>query len=172
MRRRGAGDFKMRLVGQHGVSFDLVIEGYESPEATDYWDNWVYVIRSGAVCNWRLDLPAACLETFEVRALADWLESVSRGRPSAEACTFTEPKLAFEYRSAPHPAVLIRFSHGCEPTWPGPDWHDRRFTLSFDLFLNDLAAAASDLRAFLATFPERGEEPECGTAITHWEPTH
>jgi hypothetical protein len=157
----------MRLFGQDGVSFDLAIDGYQFPDITDEREsNWLFVrgeVRySGG--GWAFREP--CLETFELRKLADWLDSVARGRPNAETCSFMEPHLAFEYRPTPEPAVLVLFTHRCAPTWHASDERIREFALTFDVGLNDFSTAAGVLRAFLATFPERSEaEPD--TLITH-----
>src|SRR3954447_967891 len=98
----------MRLFGSNGLSFDLVIDGYQFPECADEDrdSNWLFV--RGEVrysCGgWSFRVP--CLETFEVRALAAWLDSIARGRPSATMCSFTEPILTFEYQSDPERAVI------------------------------------------------------------------
>ena len=159
----------MRLFGKNGLSFDLVIDGYQFPELTndEHDSNWLFVRGEVRYSGGGWSFRAPCLETFEVRALAVWLDSIARGRPPAATCWFTEPHLAFEYQSDPEPAVVIHFTHASAPPWQGSDERLPHFALSFDLVLNDLATAASDLRAFLATFPERGGQDEADTPITH-----
>jgi len=155
---RYADDLEMNLYGQDGASFDLGIEGYQFPEvADDYWDsNWFFV-RGQVRCSqgdWTFRDP--CLTTFELRELADWLDSVAAGRPSSTICSFTEPNLDFEYRPVPAASIVARFTHESAPPWQRGDDRLGGFALSFDVVLNDLARSASQLREMLAMFPERG----------------
>src|SRR3954465_2880937 len=125
----------MRLFGSNGLSFDLVIDGYQFPECADKDrdSNWLCVrgeVRySGG--GWSFRLP--CLETFEVRALADWLYSVARGKPRAPMCSFIEPALSLEYQSDPERAVVIRFARASAPPWQARDERLPAFALAFDL---------------------------------------
>jgi len=158
MEKRYADDLQMKLFDQNGVSFALAIDGYQYPEiADDYWDsNWLFVRGEVRYPSGGWTFREPCLTTVDLRKLADWLDSIARGRPRAARCSFDEPNLVFEYQSDPRPGVVIRFAHESAPTWQGSDERLKDFSLSFDVFLNDLAKGASDLREFLVTFPERG----------------
>ena len=149
----------MTLHGERGATFRLSIDGYQFPETTDdRWDaNWLFVRGhvQHAQGEWTFRDP--CLTTFEVQELAEWLDSIGEGQTSSQECSFTEPNLRFEYVDEGTPAIVARFAHESAPPW---QLREERFVGTAQIFpvaLNDLTRAASDLRAFLRQFPERGE---------------
>ena len=161
----------MKLFGQNGVSFSLVIDGYQFPEMADddRDSDWLFVRGEVRYAGGGWTFRDPCLTTFELGELADWLVSISRGKPGAATCSFTEPNLSFEYRSVPQPAVVARFAHESAPPWQSGSERQTGFALSFDLVLNGLATAAGDLRECLAMFPERGRDDgyEPSTPLRH-----
>ena len=103
----------MRLTGE-GIELSLGVLGYQFPDEIDYWDaNWLII--EGAVAHpqgsWRFR--DACLTSFELRQLAEWLDGVARGDPDADSGYFTEPCLEFRYASEPEPAIDVILAHEC-----------------------------------------------------------
>lgn len=134
------------------TTFQLTVERYQFPNATEYWDaNWL--LMRGAVAHpdggWNfLD---ACMTTFELEKLARWFDSLAASSPNNARCIFTEPNLCFELVADPVPAIALEFSLESAPAWL-----DRAPVLRFPLVENDPSLVASTLRADLARFPPRG----------------
>jgi len=148
----------MRLEGEDGATFELLIDGYQFPNiATDYWDsNWLIV--HGQVINsqgnWAFRDP--CMTTFELEQLATWFDGVTNGNVDPDNGYFTEPNLHFEYVITPISAIQVTFANESAPPWLG---HEGRFDgaiIRFPLALNDPGAASRSLRAILSNFPVRG----------------
>jgi hypothetical protein len=57
----------------------------------------------------------ACLTTFELRQLAEWLDGVAQGVPDPDFGYFTEPGLRLDYCSEPEPAVSLTLALECAP---------------------------------------------------------
>jgi hypothetical protein len=147
----------MKLSGLYGVSFILEVDGYEFPQlmAHDEDSNWLMVRGQVTYPGGGWSFCHSCLTTDDLRVLAGWLDCVSAGTPTVAMCWFDEPNLVFEYRSVPSPAVVVHFAHDSAPTWHGSDERIGHFEVSFDVALNDISGAASDLRASLTMFPRR-----------------
>ena len=136
----------MRLTGD-GVDFSLRVLGYQFPDEIDYWDgNWLII--DGAVTHpqgsWRFR--EACLTSFELRQLAEWLDSGY----------FTEPCLEFKYGKEPAPVIDVIVAHECAPPWLGTREDRLEGTrLRFPLSVNDPRALAAEVRGLLEQFPVR-----------------
>ena len=138
----------------------LAIVGYESPDVEDdrYDANWLVVrveARDGET-TWSAEDPA--LLTWEVEALARWLEQVARGRFEQPWCGFVEPNL--ELRADPLPGGRARLRVYFELELRPPDRRSsvvgrRDIFLEFALTPDQLRAAACQLRAELACYPLR-----------------
>jgi hypothetical protein len=142
----------MRLKGESGRAFELVISGYEHPDVTeDWWDsNWLVVAGqvSGGDETWRFVDP--CVTTFELAGLADWLEELD-ARPTE--LRFTEPDLAFGYVPWPAPTLQVRFAReAAPPSAAGSEG----VTVEFPLSPGHGRAVAAELRRALADYPIRG----------------
>ncbi|HUH83130.1 MAG TPA: hypothetical protein VLX85_00885 [Stellaceae bacterium] len=149
----------MKLVGAAGISFELVVVGYQAASNTiEYWSsNWlVATLRiHHPRGDWTYTGPS--LATFELEQLAGWFEGVAQGHPDPKAGYFTESHLTFLYAPPPASAIEVRFAFEAAPPW----LVDRNLrldgaVLSFPLALNDPGACAQYLREELARFPQRG----------------
>jgi hypothetical protein len=149
----------MKLISESGNAFELVVLRYEYPDITeDRWDsNWLVV--SGMVTtpeeSWRF--VDACVTTFELEELADWLERLNHGTPPAAACAFAEPNLEFWYVALPERRLRLRFAHeSAPPRLTEPRERASGVSLEFPLSEIDAEGAAADLREVLNEFPIRG----------------
>lgn len=146
-------------------ALELAIAGYQFPSATDSWDdaNWlvVEVAGNGPHGTWRFSDPA--LQTTEVARLAHWLEAVAVGRrPVHQRMDFLEPVLAFELQEPASRRFRVVFELEGRPSWASHREAERwgEVWLEFEPDPGQLQAAASDLRAALRRFPERGRRKE------------
>lgn len=148
----------MRLTSSDGTNFNLTIAGYQFPHlATEPYDsNWldITIEVDGAQGRWSHTDPA--LLTYEAAKLAAWLESIPSGS-SQPACTFFEPCLVFKLieESVNHARISITLKHEFLPPWVPQD--EGSMTIIFALSDANLRAAAADLRAQLARYPQRTE---------------
>jgi hypothetical protein len=135
-------------------SLSIGVESYQFPEITDdHWDsNWLIIKGDAVLAGERWSFRDACLTTFELKRLADWLDQVWEGKAEQPFCSFTEPNLDFERVSDIE--VRILFSLEAVPPW---EKHDGDFgEIGFIIPINErLGAAANSLRALLTRFPIR-----------------
>lgn len=135
-------------------SLRLSVEQYEFPEiANDEWDsNWLVVTGDAALDGKPWTFRNACLTTFEMQRLADWLDQVAEGRSESAFCGFTEPNLDFERLS--DGSIRVGFSLEALPPWcdRDGDFGEIGFTIPID---DSLSIAASNLRELLSQFPVR-----------------
>ncbi len=161
----------MHLSGTGGDSLELAISGYQFPETTGGDDaDWLLVDTAASAGGrpWRTRNPS--LQTFEVEALAQWLEGIAHGSSFPDTCDFVEPNLSFELVRVDRAGAELRayFEVESRPPWApagGAGLRDLWVTLTPSR--DEVAAAAAALRAALATFPTRartgsGEGSGCG----------
>jgi hypothetical protein len=146
----------MKLTAPSGNALELVVLGYEHPHLTeDRWDsNWLVIngkVTAGGQ-SWRFVEP--CVTTFELEALAGWLEDIREDDP--DEFTFTEPDLAFFYSPGPPPVLRIRFAAGSAPPWLEPDDRAAGQTVEFPMSGDEGVRMAEGVRAMLADHPQRG----------------
>ncbi|MEN5090544.1 hypothetical protein ABE458_07625 [Pseudomonas protegens] len=97
---------------------ELEILGYQFPESHDSLDgNWLLV--RGRIQHpqgaWSFD--DACLTTFELDQLAQWLQTLEQPEGPPRPCWFTEPCLEFHYLGGPEPQIQIHFCLEAAPPW-------------------------------------------------------
>jgi hypothetical protein len=140
-----------------GVRLSLSVQGYQFPDAIDYWDgNWLIV--NGVVTHptgtWRFNEP--CLTSFELRQLAEWLDGIEQGNPDKDLGYFTEPCLEFNYASTPQSVIEVLLAYECAPPWLTR--HDDRMAgirLHFPTSSNNPQVLAAGVRNLLQRFPIR-----------------
>jgi hypothetical protein len=128
----------------------LDLERFQFPSATDPSDAaWLIVVGdvSSAGRHWRFRDP--CLDLFEVRRLASWLDQVCTRQPPAPL-GLTEPNLAFELRSASDASLVIRvfFELEVRPRWAHEgfvDNQDHDCVIDLDVSTASVMAASRDL---------------------------
>ena len=155
MRKENSANL-VRITGD-GVELTLHVLGYQFPDKIDYWDgNWLII--EGAVTHpqgsWHFR--DACLTSFELQQLAEWLDGVGQGNPDPNSGYFTEPCLEFKYSREPESMIDVILAHECAPPWL-VTWQDRAegTRLRFPLSINDPLALAAAVRGLLEQFPVR-----------------
>lgn len=142
-------------------SLELHILGYQFPgiETERYDSNWLVV--EGKVAHprggWTFRDP--CLLTYEVRRLADWLDSLARDEPSSECVVFVEPNLELHWiESDTEGCVRVTFDLKASPPWAARDGaEDEPCRIDFPVTEIELRRAAASLREQLEKYPQRGE---------------
>ena len=153
----------MDLSDGRGTLFSLSVSGYQFPAmATEPYDsNWLNI--AGRVEHplggWTFH--DACLLTYELEHLCNWLEAVAVDpRSRHEPATFLEPNLEFHIVQGQDRGILrvhLRLEC-CSPPWLAD--HDDRVDgvdLEFPIESHDLGAAARNLRSLLSRVPQRAE---------------
>jgi hypothetical protein len=135
-------------------SLRLGIERYEFPEIVDdEWDsNWLIVTGQVELDQKPWRFRDACLATFEIQQLAEWLDNVASNKGKQAFCAFIEPTLGFEQTS--DGIIRIGFSLEALPPW---ETRDSDFgEIGFDVPIDErLKVAANSLRQLLTQFPVR-----------------
>jgi hypothetical protein len=153
----------MRLTGPNENALELGIGGYQFPKKLDevHDANWPLVDVRAAINGRSWSTRDASLLTWEVKELADWLDSVAAGRTSDSEMSFLEPNLRFEVRDTTSSAVTIRAFFDLEVR---PPWIDRAATdedapwTDLHCQLDELQSWAEELRGYLGRFPVREVE--------------
>jgi hypothetical protein len=148
----------MRLESADAL-FELQIRGYQFPvmESEDYDSNWLRI--HGTVRHprgsWTFEDP--CLLTYEVAALATWLEQISTNGFADDRIGFIEPNLEFRWFHESGGEILrVYFELESRPAWaPSTSVGELDLWIDFHLGENDLGAAAKSLRNGLAKYPQR-----------------
>lgn len=156
----------MLLSGAAGDSLEISIDGYQLPEAAEGDDaDWLLVelraSRGGRA--WRSRDPS--LQTFEVEALARWLEGVARGSSFPDSCDFVAPNLSFELVRVDRARAELRayFEAGSRPPWAPADGAGLRdLWVTLTPSRDEAAAAGAALRAALVRFPTRARAGSAG----------
>ena len=157
----------MLLRGQDGSELELRVVGYEHPETrVDPWDSNSLLVLVRVVSDrgaWEVVDP--CLTTWEAERLAWWLAvaAVAAGSAGAGVTPLTEPNLAARATPAhgrPGRLLLrVRLELERRPPWAGGAAGANRLEVEVEVGASQLLAAAADLRADLARFPRRGDDP-------------
>lgn len=158
----------MHLRGRQGTELELGIAGYQFPdELVDPWESNALLVSVRVLAaegSWEVVDP--CLTTWEGAELARWLAAVAR-RPdllaAGRALTLTEPNLvvtATAVRGEPDRVDL----HACvalelRPPWLKSAAGSTNLCVPLDVDRAQLARAAAALRADLARFPPRADDP-------------
>ncbi len=157
----------MLLRGRQGTELELGIVGYEFPaERFDPWDSNSLLILARIVSpdgTWEVIDP--CLTTWEVDHMVRWLAALAHradlvaGRPLGLA----EPNLTVTSRALPgepdRVEVRACFALELRPPWVRSVAGAANLCVDLDIDRDDLVTAARQLRADLARFPQRGDDP-------------
>jgi hypothetical protein len=157
----------MLLTGRQGTELELRIVGYQFPnERFDPWDsNWLLVSIRVVAPQGTWEVVDPSLTTWEADQVVRWLAALANradllaGRPLA----LTEPNLALA--AAPVPGapdrVLVKacFALELRPPWLKTAAASGDLCVDLDVDRSQLASAAAALRADLARFPQRGDDP-------------
>lgn len=137
-------------------SLELKVLGYQFGHVCqDRFDsNWLVIEGTAGHLGrqWRFCDP--CLLTWEVEALAKYLEAVADGNAPVRPMDFLEPNLEF---SMVGPSTLrVTFKLEAEPPWfASASSDDEPFSLEFGVSQQQLREASASLRSQLTMFPAR-----------------
>jgi len=146
-----------------GDYLSLALVGYEFAEVTDEWDsNWLRVQVEVSLNGRSWTTVAPCLDTYNVRDLADWLQQVADGVVSTQRLGFTEPSLTFEFVDGDASRIRLRIWLEMEAR---PPWAKKGFVgepdlaVSLTLAPESARSAARELLEQLERFPTRVRHP-------------
>ena len=150
----------MLLKNSEGVEFKMAVAGYQFPHVEDAkWDSdWldIEIEVQHPLGSW--SYTDACLLTWELGRLIEWLRKLARGEPVASEQDFMEPELRFELVSVNPKRLSIHLDYGMRPPWSSiteTDFEGDDFCLAFEVEPKTLMNAADPLQDFLQTFPTR-----------------
>lgn len=106
----------MLLKGDDGAEFELALIEDRFPEIQDDSGDSGYLTLSFRVAttdeSWEETAP--CLNLYEVKNLADWLEALGRGEPEVSEVELLEPELRFSVARAGDSRATIRIGFHLE----------------------------------------------------------
>ncbi len=152
----------MELRGREGNQLALSVVGYQFPDqAIDPWESNALLVSVRVVSpqgTWEVVDP--CLTTWEAAALASWLTAfVVTGDRSPTSVS--APNVTMSARPAPGStiALVACFELEQRPPWLVPVGGDGELCVELEVSTGDVVVAAAALRADLARFPQRGDDP-------------
>jgi len=152
----------MELRGREGNELVLSIVGYQFPDqAVDPWESNALLVAVRVVSphgTWEVVDP--CLTTWEAARLASWLTAfvITGDRTPA---TVAAPNLTVSARSTSGSTIALRACFELEqrPPWLSSVGGDGELCVELEVSTADVVVAAAALRADLAQFPQRGDDP-------------
>lgn len=150
----------MRLTNSDGSLFELKILGYAYPDIlTEKYDsNWLIIEIEAVHPKGSWVARSTCLLTWEIEALAVWLEKIHLGQEVKPLQKFIEPEMEFEILEISSSAKFLRVyvEFGLRPKWaPWESGTWKEVWLQFTILEIDLEKAISLLRQQLAQYPMR-----------------
>jgi hypothetical protein len=155
------------LRGRQGTELELGIVGYQFPdERFDPWDSNSLLVAVRVIApqgGWEVVDP--CLTTWEARHLVGWLAALAHRTDllAARPLGLAEPNVtltAQAVRGQPERvAVTACFALERRPPWLKAVAGSGNLCVDLEVSRADLARAATDLRADLDRFPQRGADP-------------
>ena len=152
----------MELRGREGNELSLSIIGYQFPDqAVDPWESNQLLVALRVVSpqgTWEVVDP--CLTTWEAARLASWLTAfvVTGDRRPA---TVSAPNVSVSARAATGSTIALKACFELEqrPPWLASVGGDGELCVELEVSTGDAVVAAAALRADLARFPQRGDDP-------------
>ncbi len=152
----------MELHGHDGKELALSIVGYQFPDqAVDPWESNQLLMALRIVSprgTWEIVDP--CLTTWEASRLASWLTAfvVAGDRTPA---TVSAPNVTVSARpvTGSTVALVACFELEQRPPWAASVGGDGVLCVELEVSTADVVVAAAALRADLARFPQRGDDP-------------
>jgi len=152
----------MELRGREGNELALSIVGYQFPDqAVDPWESNALLVALRVVSlhgTWEVVDP--CLTTWEAARLASWLTAfvVAGDRMPA---TLSAPNLTVSASAVTASTIALRACFELEqrPPWLASVGGDGELCVDLEVSTADVVVAAAAVRADLARFPQRGDDP-------------
>lgn len=154
----------MKLKGDENTEFEMKVEGYQFPHlAREQYDaDWLNIrvdVRHPRGAWGKSD---ACMLTFELAGLIDWLRWLADDLPAHSEESFMEPELRFEWFGEGRNILRVYLHYSLRPAWSpyhGPNEEEELF-VEFAATPADLRDAADSLRGELQKFPVRVGESQ------------
>ena len=149
----------MRLRGDENTEFEMRVAGYQFPhlEHEPYDSDWLNIEVSVKHPRGAWSKTDACILTFELANLIDWLGWLADDLPTHSEESFMEPELSFEWFGEGKNILRVYLHYSLRPEWSpyhGPDEEEQLF-VEFVVTPDDLRTATASLRAELKKFPVR-----------------
>ncbi len=152
----------MELRGRNGNELTLSLVGYLYPDqAVDPWESNQLLVALRVVSaqgTWEVVDP--CLTTWEAARLASWLTTfvVTGDRRPA---TVSAPNVTVSARAASGSIIVLVACFELEqrPPWLASVGGDGELCVELEVPTGEVVVAAAALRADLARFPQRGDDP-------------
>ncbi|MGI9022721.1 MAG: WapI family immunity protein [Acidimicrobiales bacterium] len=151
----------MELRGSAGSELGLSIVGYQFPEETvDPWDSNALLVAVRVVSpHGRWEVVDPCLTTWEAAQLASWMTAVATA-PDRAAPSVVAPNLSVSaVLNGPRILLTACFELEERPPWLVSVAGSDELCVELDVSSADLVVASGALRAGLAHFPQRGDDP-------------
>ena len=148
----------MLLAGQDGTRVEIAPIGYQFPLAEDGYDlNWLTVQAKVATSAGRWGGTDACLLTWELNGLCEWLAAqASAVEQTEKALEFLEPELEFCVVERTETELTLRITtrHGLAGFWGTRPADDER-SVELRLSKEAVSQAAAELTLEAKAFPQR-----------------
>ena len=149
----------MRLRGAEDTEFEMKVTGYQFSHLKQepYDSDWLNIHVDVAHPRGDWSKTDACLLTFELSQLIDWLRSIADECPEHAQIDFMEPELWFEWFGGDRNALRIYLHYSLRPSWSpyhGKNEEEELF-VEFEVMPKDLRSFADYLSKELQRFPVR-----------------
>lgn len=139
--------------------FEMKVAGYQFPnlENEPYDSDWLNIYMTANHPRGAWNKTDACLLTFELAHLIEWLNSTADELPENSKVHFMEPELSFEWFGSGKNILRVYLDYGLRPQWSpyhGPNEEEELF-MEFHVTPEETKGAASSLSRDLEKFPVR-----------------
>ena len=150
----------MFIQGSDNTYFRLDIIGYQFPELAhkEYDSNWLRIHMTVNTTQDMWEVTDPFLLTYEVEALADWLDDVAAHENKENEIGFLEPNLWLQVADPTTETLCLRVHFGAEcrpPSAHTSTSNTKDIYAEFLLSDVDLLEAAESLRSQLKVYPQR-----------------
>ena len=137
----------------------MTVVGYEFPQSgrQPYDADWLKIRVDVKHPRGDWSKTDACLLTWELAELANWLNTMASPAPNHPQIEFMEPELRFEWSGGGENLLRIHLNYSLRPPWSpyhGPN-QEEDLVLAFPLNPETLRAAARSLVEETKKFPVR-----------------
>jgi hypothetical protein len=149
----------MKLRGDVNTEFEMRVAGYQFPhlEHEPYDSDWLNIQVRVKHSRGAWSKTDACMLTFELAHLIDWLKGLADDLPAHSEERFMEPELSFEWFGEDRNILRIYLHYSLRPPWSpyhGPDEEEELF-VEFAVTPEGLRNACASLHDDLKKYPVR-----------------
>jgi hypothetical protein len=152
----------MLLKGAENTEFEMKVVGYQFPHLDNepYDSDWLNINVRVVHPRGAWSATDACLLTWEVASLAEWLRRMADDTPAHSEENFIEPELHFEWFGESQSRLRVYLDYSLRPVWSPYHGANEEEELYVEFVVNpeELRSIAGDLRSELKKFPIRVKE--------------